>query len=712
MQKVSSLLSDLFSSSFKLAVPSLFRGMVQNLQDQVLKDKIMSFIEHGFSPSLIEMMANDQTTKEGIKTQIKLACEEELGDVVLRLSTEDCFDLLCDLAVRHGRNLKVWGPPCACSFARCLPCLERLVRSIKTTPPTPPADIKPIDATDLIEWIEELIEGEEDYDSWNESADWRARVTAAWERMAEILWQTASDIDPLSLARVKCAHQTLTKLNGLDLFYTVVTREITALDANKETITGLEAGSMTLSGQYERMKRENKKLKAKDGKAAADEVDEVGADYRRALARAVREQGNTAYAAELYQEATEHYTRAIGYDATEPIYPLNRAACLLKLKRFSEAEKDCTAALLLDPGNHKAFFRRGVSKAGMGKVDEAREDFESVLRLQESNPQAREELRKLSEQFLAEAPTNSDAEGLEVGEVEPPLRSALKKGKGKATLNPSLEARPSAFAARSPGRAAGAVLTSTSSESSHAIPAKGRAIPTRAKDGIAEIAKGLQQIWKEPVPKARDKGGSQLAPEEMAASSDIASVGTETLSSTSPVAGATSLPGSGYQRESSPVPAPSTPPTSNKSRSQHSWIQDEGGPKHGFEDQGVGLVPERAPSSTSSCSDANDRGDTTEEEPTPPLPAGAMKVSDEQLDERWRLAEEAAMQVSFAYLFGLIVEQRTGVDVLSQAGFGKGRFLDELGWEAGRGRVEEEGETCDSTDTRREGVIQGDGEGG
>jgi hypothetical protein len=75
----------------------------------------MSFIDHGFSPAvsaagsaipcdladrlsqLINTMASDASTREGIQNQIRLACEEELGDVVLRLSTEDCFDLLCDL---------------------------------------------------------------------------------------------------------------------------------------------------------------------------------------------------------------------------------------------------------------------------------------------------------------------------------------------------------------------------------------------------------------------------------------------------------------------------------------------------------------------------------------------------------------------------------------------------------------------------------------
>lgn len=46
---------------------------------------------------LIRNMALDDSTREGIKMQIKLACDDELPDVVLKLSTEDCFDLACDL---------------------------------------------------------------------------------------------------------------------------------------------------------------------------------------------------------------------------------------------------------------------------------------------------------------------------------------------------------------------------------------------------------------------------------------------------------------------------------------------------------------------------------------------------------------------------------------------------------------------------------------
>jgi hypothetical protein len=105
MIKVAELLSKLFTTSFRLAVPSLFRGMVQNLQDHVLKEKVLGFLDAGFNPSQINSMAKDESTREGIKVQIKMACEEELADVVLRLSTEDCFDLACDLVSCFFHNI-------------------------------------------------------------------------------------------------------------------------------------------------------------------------------------------------------------------------------------------------------------------------------------------------------------------------------------------------------------------------------------------------------------------------------------------------------------------------------------------------------------------------------------------------------------------------------------------------------------------------------
>jgi tetratricopeptide (TPR) repeat protein len=124
---------------------------------------------------------------------------------------------------------------------------------------------------------------------------------------------------------------------------------------------------------------------------------------RKALARSIREQGNALFTKGLYEEASDLYTKAIGYDDDEAVFPLNRAACLVKLSRFTEAEADCTRALELDCSNHKAFFRRGVSRAGLGDVDGAVGDFKEVLHLQREDANTFSELRKLSTQFLHQA---------------------------------------------------------------------------------------------------------------------------------------------------------------------------------------------------------------------------------------------------------------------------------------------------------------------
>ncbi|PWN45194.1 hypothetical protein IE81DRAFT_320366 [Ceraceosorus guamensis] len=465
MGKVSSLLSTLFTCSFKLAVPSLYRGMVQNVQDRVLKDRLMTMIEHGHGIDEIAVTSKADGMRKTIEAQFELACEEELGDIVLRLSTEDSFDLLCDLAVKHGRDLKTWGPPCACSFASCYTCLEALVESVKATPPTPPADIRPVNVTDLITFVENTVcIGAAPTQKWGKRDKWAARLEDLWNGMAEILWGIANAVDPLELPQVQSALQTLTSLNGLDLFYTVVTRELeaaqthangTAVAHAKPPKNGIPCRMLTpsfptsttgiLSAQYSRMIEENRALKEKEEPAdkplrALDDEErdrQTGAEYRRALARAMREQGNNAHTASRYAEATEHYTRAMGYDPSESIYPLNRAACLLKLQRYADAERDCTASLVLNPDNPKAFFRRGIARASLGCKEEAVQDLDDALEKQKGEPAAYKELSKLRENFLAAYPLpaadnlTAEAAELKVPTVKPvPLNLDLK-GKGR-----------------------------------------------------------------------------------------------------------------------------------------------------------------------------------------------------------------------------------------------------------------------------------------
>jgi tetratricopeptide (TPR) repeat protein len=65
--------------------------------------------------------------------------------------------------------------------------------------------------------------------------------------------------------------------------------------------------------------------------------------------------------------------------------------------RFAEAERDCTLGLKLDSKNVKALWRRGIARRSLGKVDEAKEDFETALTIDPANKAVKEELTKLKQ---------------------------------------------------------------------------------------------------------------------------------------------------------------------------------------------------------------------------------------------------------------------------------------------------------------------------
>ena len=68
----------------------------------------------------------------------------------------------------------------------------------------------------------------------------------------------------------------------------------------------------------------------------------------------------------------------------------------LPLHRYGSAESDCSLALTLDGSYLKAFLRRGTARLKLGRPEEAREDFQSALKLEPGNKLARAELDKLN----------------------------------------------------------------------------------------------------------------------------------------------------------------------------------------------------------------------------------------------------------------------------------------------------------------------------
>ncbi|KAF9294353.1 RNA polymerase II-associated protein 3 [Linnemannia elongata] len=126
-----------------------------------------------------------------------------------------------------------------------------------------------------------------------------------------------------------------------------------------------------------------------------------------AAANAEKEKGNELFKKGLYVKAIEHYSASIALDPSNSVLPINRAMALLKLERFAEAERDCTLGLKLDSKNVKALWRRGIARRSLGRVDEAKKDFETALTIDPINKAVKEELAKLKQGSTTTTPSST-----------------------------------------------------------------------------------------------------------------------------------------------------------------------------------------------------------------------------------------------------------------------------------------------------------------
>ena len=67
-------------------------------------------------------------------------------------------------------------------------------------------------------------------------------------------------------------------------------------------------------------------------------------------AKQLKEEGNQLFKEGKHEEALSCYTKALSLDTSgaseRNVYLKNRAACYLKLGRYSDAQKDCTTGEL------------------------------------------------------------------------------------------------------------------------------------------------------------------------------------------------------------------------------------------------------------------------------------------------------------------------------------------------------------------------------
>ncbi|KAF2307309.1 hypothetical protein GH714_026241 [Hevea brasiliensis] len=82
------------------------------------------------------------------------------------------------------------------------------------------------------------------------------------------------------------------------------------------------------------------------------------------------DKGNEYFRQKKFKEAIECYSRSIALSPTAVAYA-NRAMAYLKIRKFQEAENDCTEALNLDDRYIKAYSRRATARKELGRFKES-----------------------------------------------------------------------------------------------------------------------------------------------------------------------------------------------------------------------------------------------------------------------------------------------------------------------------------------------------
>ncbi|XP_050940603.1 uncharacterized protein LOC103494093 isoform X6 [Cucumis melo] len=140
--------------------------------------------------------------------------------------------------------------------------------------------------------------------------------------------------------------------------------------------------------------KETEKASAADYLKQYDAVNRLSRNFQTEQsfvdAASEKEQGNEYFKQKKFKEAIDCYSRSIALSPTAVAFA-NRAMAYLKIRRFQEAEDDCTEALNLDDRYIKAYSRRATARKELGKAKEALEDAEFAQRLEPNNQEIKKQ---------------------------------------------------------------------------------------------------------------------------------------------------------------------------------------------------------------------------------------------------------------------------------------------------------------------------------
>ncbi|MCO5563633.1 hypothetical protein L7F22_017280 [Adiantum nelumboides] len=166
-------------------------------------------------------------------------------------------------------------------------------------------------------------------------------------------------------------------------------------EALKFDPTNEEALSLKRNFEDAIKKRCSSNVALPDGRRLAiEEIDSTGTEVRQQknlhekeeqedsqlLADQWHAKGNTFFAEKNFREACDCYAKSLTFDPYSVKALCNKSLCGLKLENYIAAEVDASKALVIDSHCIKAFHHRGLARRALGKLTDALEDLQEVLR--------------------------------------------------------------------------------------------------------------------------------------------------------------------------------------------------------------------------------------------------------------------------------------------------------------------------------------------
>eukprot|EP01018_Ginkgo_biloba_P035431 Gb_20152 [translate_table: standard] len=170
-------------------------------------------------------------------------------------------------------------------------------------------------------------------------------------------------------------------------------------------------------------------------------------------AHELKEEGNKRFQSRDYVGALEQYEQALKLTPrTHPdraVFHSNRAACLMQMKpiQYESVVNECTRALEVHPRFSRALFRRARAYEGMGKLDLAMQDVQTLLQADSNHQDALELVKRLrvalgnkqeAQQDLQNRPTMPAYSGTSPAAVG----ASAVRGTPMGGMGPCLPARP------------------------------------------------------------------------------------------------------------------------------------------------------------------------------------------------------------------------------------------------------------------------------